>query len=196
MVDQEHRVPRAERRRQTEARILGTARDLFSQLGYERTTIRAVATKAEVDPALVMQYFGSKDELFRRAASQSPDEALEGDSERLTEHLLTTIGLKLGELPQTSLTALRSAFTHPEAAEHVREVQNRQIERIAAAISAKDADLRATLIVTLMLGISIQRHLIELPSLHGAPCEQITELLRPCLETLIGDQPPADTDGS
>ena len=47
-----------------------------------------------------------------------------------------------------------------------------------------------------MLGISIQRHLIELPSLHGAPCEQITELLRPCLETLIGDQPPADTDGS
>ena len=189
MADQDRRVSRAERRRQTEVRILGTARQLFSRVGYERTTIRAVATEAGVDPALVMQYFGSKDELFRQAARQSPDEALQGDAERLTEHLLTTIGLKLGELPQTSLAALRSALTHPEAAEHVRQVQNRQIERIGAAISAEDADLRAALIVTLMLGISIQRHLIELPALHDAPCDQITELLRPCLETLIGDQP-------
>jgi AcrR family transcriptional regulator len=191
--DQDRPASRAERRRKTQGRILATARDLFSALGYERTTIRAIAIQAEVDPALVMQYFGSKDELFRQATSMAPDETLAGDPDRLTEHVLTTIGLKLGELPQTSLAALRSALTHPEAAERVREVLGRQIERIGAAIPTNDADLRAALIVTLMLGISIQRHLIELPPLDKAEVDKIVELLRPCVEALIGDRdrPPA-----
>lgn len=183
----EQHLTRAERRQRTEARILGTARDLFARLGYERTTIRAVATRAEVDPALVMQYFGSKDELFREAARFSPDDAFAGDIESLTQHLLTTIGLKLGELPQTSLAALRSALTHPQAADRVREVQGSQIEKIGAALTAEDAELRAALIVALMTGISIQRHLIPLPPLDEAPREQITDLLRPCVEALLAN---------
>ncbi|WP_279583306.1 helix-turn-helix domain-containing protein [Fodinicola feengrottensis] len=66
----EQRVSRADRRRNTQERILAEARGLFAERGYERTTIRAVATAAQVDPALVMQYFGSKEELFGRAPSK------------------------------------------------------------------------------------------------------------------------------
>jgi AcrR family transcriptional regulator len=184
---EEPRLSRAERRQQTEARILSAARDLFSRFGYERTTIRAIAAETEVDPALVMQYFGSKDELFRRAAGLAPDEALADDPERLTEHLLTTIGLKLGDLPPTSLAALRSALTHPEAAERVRSVQSDHIERIAATLPTKDAELRAALIVAIMTGVTIHRHLIELAPLRDASDEQVTELLRACIETLINN---------
>jgi AcrR family transcriptional regulator len=195
--DAEQQLTRAERRQRTEARILGAARDLFARLGYERTTIRAVATRAEVDPALVMQYFSSKDELFRQAARFSPDAAFAGDIESLAEHLLTTIGLKLGELPQTSLAALRSALTHPEAAHRVRDVQRGQIEKIGAALATDDAELRAALIVALMTGISIQRHLIPLSPLDAAPREQITDLLRPCVEALLADdRTNADGRGS
>jgi AcrR family transcriptional regulator len=68
--DQAHVLTRAERRRQTEDRILVAARDLFVRLGYERTTIRAIAAAAEVDPSLVMQYFGCS--ASSSAASRRP----------------------------------------------------------------------------------------------------------------------------
>jgi hypothetical protein len=35
--------------------------------GYERTTIRQVATDANIDPSMVMRYYGSKDGLFAAA---------------------------------------------------------------------------------------------------------------------------------
>jgi AcrR family transcriptional regulator len=182
--DQVHALTRAERRRQTEDRILVAARDLFVRLGYERTTIRAIAAAAEVDPSLVMQYFGSKDRLFRQAASLPQDEDLTGDPEGLTEHLMTMLGLKLGGLPQASLTALRSALTHPEAAERVRQVQAHHVSQIGDSMAGEDAELRAALIVAIMLGVTIERHLIELGPLRDASYDEITELLRPCLETL------------
>src|SRR4051794_41498222 len=58
---------REERRRRTERCILQEARRLFAEDGFERTTIRAVARRTGVDPALVMQYFGSKEGLFAAA---------------------------------------------------------------------------------------------------------------------------------
>lgn len=49
---------------QTKAAILAAARDCFAEHGYTETTIRRIATEAEVDPALVMHFLGSKDRLF------------------------------------------------------------------------------------------------------------------------------------
>src|SRR5690606_11899482 len=63
------------RGRRSEARILEAARSLFAEVGYERATIRAVAGAAGVDPALVMQYFGGKQELFQRAVQVTPGHA-------------------------------------------------------------------------------------------------------------------------
>jgi len=53
--------------------ILAAARASFAELGYDRATIRGIAAKAQVDPALVLHYFGSKEQLFG-AALQVPVE--------------------------------------------------------------------------------------------------------------------------
>src|SRR5689334_9912912 len=61
---------------ETKAVILAAARQRFAESGYERATIRAIAADANIDPSMVMRYFGNKDQLFAAAADfdlQIPD---------------------------------------------------------------------------------------------------------------------------
>ena len=51
------------------ARIRDAAVELFGRDGFERTTVRAIATEAGVSPALVVHHFGSKEQL-REACEQ------------------------------------------------------------------------------------------------------------------------------
>ena len=65
-MDQKSKKPgKADR---TRAAILAAAQKLFAGQGYELTTVRDIAAIADIDPAMVIRYFGSKDELFARAA--------------------------------------------------------------------------------------------------------------------------------
>jgi AcrR family transcriptional regulator len=47
--------------------ILAAARALFSSNGWEGTSIRAIARKADVDPGVVLHYFGDKEGVFKEA---------------------------------------------------------------------------------------------------------------------------------
>src|SRR6266576_2765840 len=60
--------PTGRRSDRTKAAILAAAREHFAASGYERATIRAIARKAGIDPAMVMRYFGTKEKLFAAAA--------------------------------------------------------------------------------------------------------------------------------
>jgi AcrR family transcriptional regulator len=176
---------RAERRLATRTRILDSARGLFAARGFERTTIRAVAAAAQVDPALVMQHFGSKRDLFAQAVQASPTPAQSGDPDALVDQLLATLDLKLGGLPDGTLATLRSMLTDPDAAEHARRAMSRQVDSLAAALPAPDdAELRAALVVTAMVGITIGHQLLGLPALADAPTDRIAALLRPAFKSL------------
>ncbi|MGW2643453.1 TetR/AcrR family transcriptional regulator [Streptomyces sp. NPDC001393] len=176
---------RAERRRATEARILDRARELFAEKGFDRTTIRAVATAAGVDPALVMQYFGSKRELFTRAVQAVPALPAATDADALVDQLLTTLGLKLGGLPEGTLAMLRSMLTDPAAAEQAREALGRQVEGVGGALpGAEDRELRAALLVTALLGVTIGHQLLGLAPLRNAPADRVAALLRPAIKAL------------
>jgi AcrR family transcriptional regulator len=178
---------RAQRRRQTEERILAAARDQFAGVGYDRATIRAVAAAAQVDPALVMQYFGSKEALFRTAVpSPTGDEPLELGPERLAELVLDAVRLKLDEPPAGSLALLRSMLTHPEATARMRTDTTRQVHQFATALPDDDAELRAALLIAATLGLSVARHLLDLDTLREASPEQIVALLRPAFHALTG----------
>ncbi|MFD0331445.1 TetR family transcriptional regulator [Streptacidiphilus monticola] len=59
----------------TRERILGAARSLFAEQGFDRTSLRGVAAAAGVDVALVSHYFGSKQRLFAEAAALPVDPA-------------------------------------------------------------------------------------------------------------------------
>jgi AcrR family transcriptional regulator len=58
------------RKAATQARILRAARALFTEHGYERTTIAAIASEAQVSRAAVFWHFGDKANLFQEACRE------------------------------------------------------------------------------------------------------------------------------
>jgi AcrR family transcriptional regulator len=193
VTDPSARPTRAQQRRQTEARILTAACQMFAELGYERTTIRAVAKAAGVDAGLVMHYFGSKDELFARAASLPADELPSGTAEQMADALLDSLAKRLDREPAASLAVLRSMLTNTDAADRYRAAGEPQFSQITAAIPTPDAELRASLLSAIVHGVIIERYLLRLGRLADAPPDKIIDLLRPCFRTLATMQTPQPT---
>jgi AcrR family transcriptional regulator len=194
VTDPSARPTRAQQRRRTEESILAAARQMFAELGYDRTTIRAVAKAAGVDAGLVMHYFGTKDELFSRAAELPADEPPTGTAEQVAEAMLTSLAKRLDSEPVASLALLRSMLTNADAANRYRAAGESQLSRISAAIPAADAELRAGLLGAIVHGVIIERYLLRLGRLADASPDQIIDLLRPCFRALAA-QPPPSTAG-
>jgi AcrR family transcriptional regulator len=188
------RPTRALQRRQTEERILAAARQSFAESGYDRTTIRAVASAAGVDAGLVMHYFGSKDLLFARAAETPPaeipaDELPGGTSDEVAEALLTSLSRRLTDEPAASLAVLRSMLTNADAADRYRAAGEPQLNQLTEAIPTPDAELRASLLSAIVHGVIAERYLLRLTHLADASPEQIVDLLRPCFLSLASPGP-------
>jgi AcrR family transcriptional regulator len=181
---------RAEQRRRTEARILDAAAQLFLTAGYERTTIRAVASAAGVDAALVMHYFESKQKLFRRVIETAPVPGFSGAPGQAADQILATLADRLATEPVASLTLLRSMLTNPEAASAASVAAARYEAQIAQAIPAGDASLRAAIISAITLGVMVSRHLIKSDELATADPAQVISLLRPCMISLAAQPRP------
>jgi AcrR family transcriptional regulator len=183
------RPTRAQQRRQSEERILAAARQIFAELGYDRTTIRAVASAAGVDAGLVMHYFGSKDLLFARATEVPADELPGGTSDEVAEALLTSLGRRLTDEPTASLAVLRSMLTNADAADRYRAAGEPQLNHLTEAIPTPDAGLRASLLSAIVHGVIAERYLLRLTHLADASPEQIIDLLRPCFQSLATPPP-------
>lgn len=86
-------------RNSSRGQILLIAQKLFADRGYDRTTLRRVATASGVDPALVSYYFKSKQELFMEAVLPIYEPQLklpnflEGDKSSIGTHLANYIEL-------------------------------------------------------------------------------------------------------
>src|SRR4051812_11035430 len=111
----------------TREQIADAARVQFAELGYERATFRSIAAAAGVDPALVVHFYRSKDNLFREVMQLPPglsdalvrivDGPREGIGRRLAE--LVIGAFENGAMRPVVLGRIRCASSHPDAAELV-----------------------------------------------------------------------------
>jgi AcrR family transcriptional regulator len=143
-----------------------------------------VASAAGVDAGLVMHYFGSKQELYRRVIDTVPVPEVSGTPAEAAEQILAGLASRLASEPVASLALLRSMLTNPEAARAASAGIARYETQIAQAIPADDADLRAAIISAISFGITISRHLIKSDELATADPAQVIQLLRPCMLSL------------
>lgn len=165
--------------------MLAAACRLFSESGFDRTTIRAIAAAAQTDPGLVMRYFGSKEELFAAAAQLPPGEPAAGPPGQVADRLLASLISKLESEPTSTLAMLRSMLTHPEAAATVRAAVEQQQRQLSDTLDAPDPALRTALFGAITLGLVVGRYLLELDGLRDATPEKVADIMRPCLRLLI-----------
>jgi AcrR family transcriptional regulator len=187
MPNSQTKTPKSER---TRAAILKAAQELFAELGYERTTVRDIASRAAIDPALVMRYFGSKDELFARATVF--DLKLPDLTKIRPSHLGDTlIGhfLDLWEGPSStgSLTILlRASASNGDAAAKVRDVFARQVMPMLAQVADRaEVAARAGLISSQLLGLAMCRYVLKVPPVVAMKPGQIIKNVGPVLQRYI-----------
>jgi AcrR family transcriptional regulator len=171
---------RAARRAATAQRILEAARAEFGEHGFEAATIRRIARRASVDPSLVMQHYGSKAALFAMAAQLQ--EAGPGGTET---HLHDVLDVRLAALPPETRALVRSMLTAPEAAASMSAFLNERVANLRRAMDGDDADLRAALIVSSILGLTIARHFLKVDALTSASDADIARVARPWVTTGI-----------
>jgi AcrR family transcriptional regulator len=171
--------------------ILSAARDSFAEKGYDRTSIRAVAAAAGVDPALVRRFFGSKEGLLVAAltVAMSPHQrlpdALHGDLDTLGERMIDYFLTVWDEPPHRDvlIAMIRSACTNERGATMLRNFLASQIlDQLAAAIGQAEANLRAGAIGSQLVGLAMVRYVVKIEPLASAPPQQLRTAFGPTLQ--------------
>jgi AcrR family transcriptional regulator len=171
--------------------VLSAARELFAEVGFERATIRAIAARAEVDPALVLHWFGTKDDLLAAALEMPVDPGavlagLDPDSPVLGAEVIRRVLATYDASPQARAriaVMLRTGLAHEHATEALRELITRSVLPILTDVARpEDRRLRATLVGTHMAGLMLGRYVLRVPGLADAPVEAVVAAVGPVLQ--------------
>lgn len=158
----------------------------FAERGYEAASLRAVARRAGVDSALVHHYFDDKADLFAAALEVPlrPDRMLAvilaGPRDEVGAAIVRYLLDQL-EDPKTQarfVVILRTVLGNGPGTRLLKEFLVREVlSRLAASGGAPDAELRATLAASQLVGLMITRFVVKLdPIAHTDPEELVARI--------------------
>jgi AcrR family transcriptional regulator len=201
-------VSRTGRRRgetRTREAIAAAARRQFGEHGYEETTIRSIATEAGVDPALVLQFFGSKDGLFTASIEWPFDPATEiaavldddpaNVGRRLVARFLETWDADSGRNP--IVAQLRAATMREPAERQLREFLERDLlTPLVSALGGDQPALRANLVAIQLLGLGMARYVLRFQPLASLPPAQVVDLVGPAVQAALSGPLPGGSSAT
>ncbi len=169
--------------------LLEAAQELFGKAGFESTTVREIGDRAGVDAALIARYFGSKADLYIAAVvaedSGDPSPAAFESLGQIVEAMVTrTDEHGPGPIMQALIRADTSEEIRRAAQSRLRW---RLVEPIAVGMENRGIDrpwLRAELVVTAMIGVSLGRSLGWLEEIRSVPRDELVELIADALGAL------------
>lgn len=184
----------------TRRRILGAARDLFAEHGYDHVGMRAIAERADVNVALINRYFGSKRELFHEvlnAAAVFP--SLVGDDfatlpERLARYVVErTTG---EDLPSPAMRAIHRSGSSPEVRQILGErMRTILFEPLAGRITGPEAEQVAAIVTAIVSGSQSVRQLLGPEVLKSAGTDSAVDRLTAVFAACFAGCEPADPAG-
>jgi AcrR family transcriptional regulator len=184
----------------TKQSILESARTVFAEAGYDKASVRAIAAAAQVDPALIHHYFGTKEKLFL-AAMNSPinpaeliPKAMAGPREQAGERLVALV-LSVWDSPAgaAAVALMRSAMSNEWTARLMREFVVTQVLRRAVAelnIDEKEAPVRTALVATQIGGLAMIRYVLKVEPIASSPAEPLVAAIGPAVQRYLTGELP------
>jgi AcrR family transcriptional regulator len=177
----------------TRAELLVAARAVFAERGYDGATVRAIAERAGVDPAMVNHWFGGKEPLFVAALNLPADPAsilagaLPGDPEQLAERILGRLLQVWDETGGAQLaTLMQSIASHDAATSMMREFIVRVlVGKVLAAVAPDRPELRASLCGTQVFGLAFVRYVLKVEPLASADHATVIAAVAPNLQRYL-----------
>lgn len=172
--------------------ILAAARALFAEKGFDKASIRAIARRAEVDPALVHHFYGTKEELFVTAVEFPVDPALivpqiiAGPRAEIGERLVRTfLGVWDDPRAQPRLLGLLRSTTTEQGAALLREFVSATIlNRVAEVLDVPRLNITAT--AAQMVGVVMLRYVLAMEPMASASPDELVALLAPTIQRYLG----------
>ncbi|WP_435602100.1 TetR/AcrR family transcriptional regulator [Streptomyces sp. bgisy130] len=186
----------------TRRRLLDAASELFAERGYERATVRDIASRAGANQALLFRYFGSKKALFGEVMARGGQEQLRSTpAERLFEVALR--GMLAGGggagADRSLEVCLRSIGGSDEIGEALRGLGEEYAEVLATLSESDTGSLRADLALSWLLGIGLMRVVVAKEPLASADPDTVCALVAGALGNLLENLPkdgPADGESA
>lgn len=173
----------------TRQAILDAARRQFARDSYENVGVRDIAGDVGVDPALIVRYFGGKEELFREVMEHNRDDSFWENvtAPELPERLVSLIMEKHADCEESAaktemlLIILRSASSPKASAIVVEAMDSFLLDPIASMLPGQGAQLRACMAMTVLMGSGIVRQVMSVRPI----CEVQDDVLRSKLVALF-----------
>ena len=183
----------------TRERILTSARELFARNGIDKTSIRAIAAGADVDPALVHHYYGTKTQLFA-AAIHIPIDPMQiiGPLQQIpVEEIGYTLPRLLlplwdSEMGKGFIATLRSILAGSDPSLVRSFLQEVITKEVGSRVDDPPGSgpIRVQFVASQLVGVVMARYILELDPFKSLPVEQIAETIGPNLQRyLTGDLP-------
>ena len=171
---------------------MAAAQTQFGERGFERTTIRSVATAAGVDPALVMHYFGNKQGLFAAVSQPNVDMPdLTDVAPDQVAAVLIPLFVRLWGPPGPFLPLLRAASSSQNAASALLDSFTNRFAPRLGVLAVDHPRERTALIGAHLIGIAVARYIVATP-LADMDDQKLAGWLGPLFEqALIGPPPPS-----
>jgi AcrR family transcriptional regulator len=187
----------------TRRAILDAARARFATDGFTSATIRKIAADAGVDASLVMQYFGSKDELFATVMDLGPNtmsrvsDAFNGPDDSIGERVTRAFlevwdGDPLVSQPLQAL--LRAAIGNSRATIQLRDlIQKRVIGDLSPRLREGDMATRIEIACSMLVGIVVGRQLVQIEALVEQDREALVSYIGPGIQAVLSRRRDAET---
>ncbi|MEY3989682.1 MAG: HTH-type transcriptional regulator BetI [Chloroflexota bacterium] len=173
--------------------IIYAAKQCFAEKGYDRATMREIGQIANVDPSLIVHYFGNKERLFAEAVMVDiPDlnipERLAGVPREDWSATLAEIFVNIAdnnEWFRTLISILRAAASEPKAADMVAQIFRNAIIDKFTLLGISHAPQRAAMLVSFMIGIAYTGHVVGLNEFISAPPEVRRVLMAAFIQPIL-----------
>lgn len=172
--------------------ILDAARSMFAAKGFGGSSLRAIAREAGVDASLVSHYYGDKSQLLVATLQLPVDpiakiaSAVADGPDGMAERVLRAFLSSWDQHRDVFSTLIRTGLASDSSQEPVSQIARDVVTTmLSSALVGEGRELRASLMVSQVIGLATMRYVVQVEPLASASSEEVVQLYVPAMQHLI-----------